>query len=201
MDNQIRRLAWVGGFFDGEAYIGISSKPSYQKSNPTLYEPLTQVSNTSRADIDELAQIFEENGIAYYRRTEPSRKPEHKEQERILARGLRRNLKLLWVIEPYLIGKKQQAQFVLAFIASRLGQTNTRTRYPRDTIHPNNMPYTQDEINIYRAIKEMNCRGSIILNEYTQRATPFVAMMYSELRAKGADATEMIARLDNEVIK
>lgn len=186
MSDQKANLLWLAGFMDGEGYIGIYGRPDKKTYN---YVPCVQIPNTNDTAISEVRRILESLGIAYYVRGEKPRSSNHKALTRVEAHGIHRTLKFLWVIEPYLVVKQPQAQFVMAWIWSRLKQEK------------GNNPYSEEELNIYRAVKEMNVRGTVILNEYTQRATPFVAMMYSELRAKGAEVTETMTRSNNGVTK
>lgn len=175
-------LAYLAGLMDGEGYIGMSYNT---RRTGTQYTPRVTITDTNEKIVAEVRRILTNESIAFYVSEWKSNKA-HKKRFTIEAVGFRRSLKWLFVIEPHLIAKQEQARLLLAWMWSRLTHGKGYNR----------VPYTVDENNIYYALKELNAKGSVTLNEYTPKAAPYVAKMYSELRAKGAEATEMIARLE-----
>lgn len=177
-------LAYLAGLMDGEGYIGISRND--RKRGSTQYYPRITLVNTNKRLIDEVVRILNNNAIPYHLVHWETNKAEHKSRWTIEMIGFRRALKFLWIVEPSMRIKRPQAQFLMAFLWSRL-------RHGKSYQHTS---YTDEEVNLYDALKELNAKGSVILREHTPDAVHFAAKMCSELRAKGAEATEMMARLD-----
>lgn len=178
-------LAYLAGLIDGEGYIGISSNAQKTRKQ---YTPRVTITNTNVALINEVRRILDNESIAYHVMDWDARLDSQKVRYTVEANGFRRALKLLFIIEPYLVAKRQQAQFVLAWLWSRLTHGSGFTR----------VPYTDSETALVEAVKELNHKGREILREYTLGVADFATMMYSELRAKGVEATEMMARLDRK---
>jgi hypothetical protein len=170
-------LYYLAGFFDGEGYVGLTT---HCPRGNTYFIPLINVTNTNMVVIENIGRILSNHSIAFH---VTERRAQTDNWKRIVAlecAGFRRTFKFLWVIEPLLIGKRLQAQMTMAYIWSRL-KSEKKAK----------VPYSDNEIILYRALKELNVRGPKILNEYTPKAVEFTAKMYSELRTKGVESAEM----------
>lgn len=176
-------LAYLGGLIDGEGYIGLAKNGKASRIGER-YNPRFTITNTNPLMVEDVRRILLNEDIPFYV-SEWDGNSEHKHRYTIEAVGFRRVLKALFVLEPWIRIKRPQAQIVLAFIWSRI---NHGTAY-RHT------PYTTDERLFCEACGELNAKGSVILREHTPRAAEIAAKMCSELRAKGAEAAEMSARL------
>ena len=176
-------LSYLAGIMDGEGYIGISVND--RKRGNRQYYPRWTITNCNRPIIDECIRILDNNSIAYHVSEWRSENKNHKLRYTIDGTGFRRSLKGLWVIEPYLVGKKLQARIVLALIWSRL-------QHGKAFQHK---PYTAEEINLFNATKDLNASGPIILREYMPDSVAYAEKMYSDLHSKGVEAAETTARL------
>ena len=177
-------LSYLAGIMDGEGYVGLSVND--RKRGGRQYYPRWTITNCNKAIIDECVRILDNNSIAYHIVEWQPHSKLHKYRYTIDATGFRRALKGLWVIEPYLVGKKPQARLVLGFIWSRL---KCGTAYQH-------IPYSEEEILLHQSCKDLNASGPIILREYMPKSAAYADKMYSELRAKGVEATETMARLE-----
>lgn len=177
-------LSYLAGLFDGEGYVGVTINRN--RGATPQYFPRCSIVNTNPIIIDEAIRILQGRHVPFHLCHWDAKLAEQKPRMTIDMTGFKRCLRFLWTIEPYLVAKKQQAQMVTAFICSRLshGKSYKHT------------PYTDDEINLFQATRELNAKGRAILREHTSRAADFAAKMCSELRAKGAEATEMMAHLE-----
>lgn len=180
----IHRPSYLAGLFDGEGYIGITVNK--RKNASPQYYPRASIVNTNPVIIEKASEILTINGIAHHTMKWDTCRDEHKVRYTIDMTGFRRAFRFAYFMEPYLIAKKVQAQLVLAFLWSRLKHGNSY----------NHVPYSEDEVRMYLACKELNAKGREIPREHTSRAVEFAAKMCSDLRSKGAEATETMARLD-----
>ncbi len=111
-NQQESRLHWLGGFIDGEGSFEIIRKRS---SGKVYYYPILDLVNTNPLDIDEALQIISSICGFHVEVREP-KKPTHKRLWRIRVLGFSRCQKLLRVIIPFLVGKKEEAEMLLRFI-------------------------------------------------------------------------------------
>ena len=176
-------LAYLAGIWDADGYIGLSVND--KKRGSTQYYPRVTFTNTNKVMIDDVARVLDNETIGYHiSKWDPGSKV-NKVRYVLEMVGFRRAFKFLFIMEPIIRGKQTQAQLLLGFLWSRL-------RHGKAYQHT---PYTADEINIFYAMKELNAKGPITLREHTPDAVAFAAKMCSELRTKGAEAAETMARL------
>jgi hypothetical protein len=104
------QLGWLAGFFDGEGTIAINRYPTVSKK-PSFHGSVT-VANTDKRVIAYIKELLSAH-VSCITPSKP-RKKNHKVCYHIQLR--RRSIApFLEVILPYLVGKKKQAQLVLAF--------------------------------------------------------------------------------------
>lgn len=136
-------IGWLVGFIEGEGCLTINRIKGYGKSNKLL--PYISLVGTNTASMERAIEIAKNLELPMYisNRSYGPRNP----VIRIEATGLGRTAKWLAVIEPYLVGKKRQAELMLEFIASR---EISRKK------HPWMKPYTDEELAIYDQIHILN---------------------------------------------
>ena len=150
MGNQVRsieaRLGWLGGIIDGEGTItATSNKRSKRQKNPFgQIQPKITMWNTDNNLIEEYMSILDEIGTTYYVFTQKPRANNlgKKVCFRVEIHGLKRMVKVLPTIIPYLIAKKQKGIDLLLFCESRLAT-------------PPNTPYSDMEISIVNRVREV----------------------------------------------
>lgn len=186
---QEKDLAYLAGIIDGEGSIDIRSLPPGKHRRNGSYSSIVVICNTNQLILDKVANIMSRCGIPHYvskTKVVGNRKP----SQQIICAGPNRCFRCLWIIEPYLVGKKAQANLTMSFVWSRIGHP--------DKYHT---PYTEYELSLVNAIRQLNKKGPVILNEHTLDAVKESAKMCSELRGKPVEVTEMMTRLQQKVKK
>lgn len=105
------KLAWAAGFFDGEAFIGLSRGVTKKTGRP-FHAALIDVAQKKREPLDELVELFGGKirtgknwcGQIYYWRL-----------------GGKDTHRVLLEVQPYLIGKRQQAALVIEYCETLRG--------------------------------------------------------------------------------
>lgn len=158
MDNQQVKtyldIGWLAGIIDGEGTITICLKKRSPKERGNRMDklvPYISITNTNRLVIDNVIRIAKENGLPHYVQGNGTiYKGNHKPVYRIVAEGLGRCGQWLELITPFIVGKKEVAEYLYAFIQSRKKSID---------LHPALKPYTSDEIELHRRISAFNFRG------------------------------------------
>mgnify|MGYP001106398055 CR=1 FL=1 len=161
MDNQqetVLELGWLVGAYDGEGCISLlRRKRSDRKTRYGFsFKPHVSITNTDISFIDRVCRILTRLEIPYYvSSSNPTgrRRP----YKTVLVEGLRRVMKLLPLITPYLCDeKREKAILLIEFCESRLADWHSA-------------PFTERQLEIYRLISERNVKGSTpILRDYTR---------------------------------
>lgn len=129
MDNQQRkideRLAWLGGFWDGEGTVTLTFRKP-KKLYPT-FTPLLSLVNTNEMMMDEVFDIFSTLHLPFYRQYGAGTE-KWKARHSIIIAGMKRCQNVLPILTPYLFGKRIKAEKLSAFIESRLSQPKSRNR-------------------------------------------------------------------------
>jgi hypothetical protein len=104
---KIESAAWLAGFWDADGTIGI-----YRRS--TYYVPSISCTNTDKKTIDAVCAILDEDSIEYRvdyqdRGDRTNARPAWT----IKLESRPRVMSLLQFLEPYLVGKQQQARLVM----------------------------------------------------------------------------------------
>lgn len=108
-----RDLAWLAGIWDGEGTITI-----YRIQNSGLGVDVS-IGNTNEAIINEVLRIFDLLELPIYcKYYEPTKK--QKGVYKCASRSQAAVKKFCELMEPYLIGKKEQARLVFRYLSKRL---------------------------------------------------------------------------------
>lgn len=142
-DNPQRRLeiklAWLGGIIDGEGMITVVKRTSGYS-----FAPRISIANTDRKIIDEAALIFDELKLKYYLQSKTYKVGEKvKIKFELLFNGMERCLKVLPIIIPFLISKKEKAEKLLSWCKYR-------------TSLKRNSKYTENDLEILSIRKRSN---------------------------------------------
>lgn len=134
IDNQQERLLWwLGGIIDGEGCITINHHRLHKNSQKEtlLFSPNIIIVNTNKIIIDTCEMILRENDIPFYISYVPSQvEKNYKEKWAIKISGIKRCVRALNILQPYIIGKKEEAILVKKFCENRLTKnvdSNSRT--------------------------------------------------------------------------
>ena len=124
-DNQQERLlCWLGGIIDGEGCITINHNRLHRgtKRETLLFKPLIDIANTNKILIDTCQEVLRDNNIPFWvsYTAKNQRQFNRKENWHIRIEGIKRCIKALNIIIPYLIAKKTEANLVKEFCERRL---------------------------------------------------------------------------------
>ena len=140
------KMGWLGGIIDGEGHIGLGR---YQ-DNKYVFQPRFEIVNTNKLIIDTYQKFFDEFQFPYHVRYIPETQ-RNKAQWRICTQGFKRLYKILPIIIPYLIGKKQVALWLLELIESRL-------KLNSNSVAPSKRKWSEDELKLADKINNFNKR-------------------------------------------
>lgn len=132
------RLCWLAGVIDSDGSICIMS-PRVNSSGRRQFRPRVNIVNTNKLLIERATQVLREFDVGAHVSTRSGCKDHWRMRGQINVDGFKRATKLLRLIEPHLVAKKEQAQIVMALWESRQNGLAGR-------------PYNEQEnILIYRA--------------------------------------------------
>jgi len=143
-NRQGTKIAWLAGFFDGEGSVGI-----YENGTGNFYVRLT-LTNTDKATLERVQEILEENEIPSYCRWD-QQKTNRKPRWQLLWLGSTKPMKLIDLLLPHLVTKKEQAELAKEYIEGREEnryQNRKGSRWSKD-------PLTEREQTIIQRIKEL----------------------------------------------
>lgn len=162
-------LWWLGGIIDGEGCITINWK--YWKNRPPYYEkkyflffPLIIITNTNRKLIEKCQEILQTFNIPFWITYKEKGKGRRKPCWWVIIKGLKRCIKALNLLVPYIIAKQEEAKLVKRFCELRLSRKNGNEILERDekgrfkTIKANK-DYTKEEIEIVLRVAEIHNRN------------------------------------------
>jgi hypothetical protein len=135
------RLAWLGGFWDGEGSVTMAYRQPKKRGQRAFLTPQVSVVNTDLVPLNEVAPIFNEAGIAYWRSMSSDKGANCKPLHRLLVGGIKRCARVLPLLLPHLIAKRGRAEQLLRFCQSRLER-------------PGRAPYTLEELVIAVRVRE-----------------------------------------------
>jgi hypothetical protein len=137
MDNQQvtrEEIAWLAGIWDGEGTIGVRHCVKIHQFSPRMH-----VTNSDARIIARVREILEKMGInPYLREHGIGGFPGSKKQTWVIGVDtLAKSKIILDNLLPYLVGKKEQAEFLLRFVNSRLqnfdrGKSNRYRKYKEE---------------------------------------------------------------------
>jgi hypothetical protein len=140
------RLGWIAGIIDGEGSITVTSNPASKRQLNSFgqLQPKLTMWNTDQRLVSEFMDILDENNIPHHVFTQKPRGKNinKKVQFRVEIHGLKRIMKALPPIIPYLISKRGEAEAIMAFCASRLSRQQ-------------NSPYSEEEIRLANLTREI----------------------------------------------
>ena len=119
-------LAYCAGIIDGEGYIGISKNKDNNYTYHIKYEYAIQVMMTDKPPIEFLAKTFNGKIVTFTKRR---KHPLHS----VTFRG-RAAERVLNIILPYLVGKRNQASTVLKFCDLRKRWKDYRCVKPSERV-------------------------------------------------------------------
>lgn len=143
-NRQGTKIAWLAGFFDGEGSVGI-----YKNGNENFYVRMT-LTNTDKATLERVQEILEENEIPSYCKWD-QQKPTWKPRWQLLWLGSTKPMKLIDLLLPHLVTKKEQVELAKEYIEGRKEnryKNRKGSRWSKD-------PLTEREQYIIQRIKEL----------------------------------------------
>jgi hypothetical protein len=147
-------LAWLAGFTDADGSISLFRH--HRKGDNWKIYPVVVFTNTNPAHIQRILTILDSLGLSMHIRERIQENEKWANSYQLTSKSHPSIMVLLEAIEPYLAGKKPQAQLVLRYLHSR------RSRGLRST-------YNADEQSYCDQVLLLNKRGvSKILTDYTQ---------------------------------
>lgn len=111
-------LGWLAGIIDGEGCFQLASQRYRERRQH--YRPQIVIANNNTDIIDACVEIAKNNNLPTYVMLRKPPKQFQADRYVIQIIGLKRCLAWIDVIEPYLIGKKKQANIVRDYIKYRL---------------------------------------------------------------------------------
>jgi len=148
MDNQQAKtqfdLGLLVGLVEGEGTITLNKSVKGR----CKFQPYIGFANTNLALMEHMAALCARLGLPHYIHTTKAKSG--KTVKTIMALGQGRCKRWLDVILPHLVGKKPQADLLAEFI---------EIREKTISLHPSRKPYGQRELEIKRALHELNTKG------------------------------------------
>jgi len=114
-----RELGWLAGIIDGEGCITLARAQKKHHENTPWFLPLIHISNTDPYIISEIVRIMRKYELPFWLQHRRTGKYANKNLYLVMIDGMKRVKKLLDVVIPYLIGKKEEAVTVREFIQYR----------------------------------------------------------------------------------
>ena len=137
-------LAYLAGFFDGD---GCFSLYKSQRKEKIYLTPEMSCTGCDEKQIDAVSEIMKHLGYPYYINRRKGWKDNHRSSKDIKVIGIKRCLRVLPGIIPYLRGKKERAELLLWFCNLR------------KLLKGYSEPYTKVQWAIYDEIHLQNKRG------------------------------------------
>jgi len=139
MDNPQQKISekdlyWLGGLFDGEGSCNITWNNGYERKKiGSQLSPIVKLTNSDELIIGKAVGILKELKIPHHiiSKGAEKRNPAWKPAWDINVRGMKRCLRVIPYLYPYVYGeKKQKLEYVLTFCNRRLRLPH-RTPYSR----------------------------------------------------------------------
>lgn len=110
-------LAWLAGLWDGEGSITIFKH--LEKNGTRKLCPTILVVNTDIKIINEAKRILDSLGTSFHLFERKPGSSKHKPAFQLSTRNSQYIDKVLTAIQPYLVGKKEQAELVIGYVRKR----------------------------------------------------------------------------------
>lgn len=130
---------WLGGFFDGEGYIGLYKRNDHRPSRRLSYRASVVIANTDKETIDRTSEILHSFNIPHRICLAPS-KNGWRECWTVKIDGLKRMEKFVYFIEKYCFTKRHQVSLMKEFVEKRMAVNK-------------NVPYSKRDHEIYEELK------------------------------------------------
>lgn len=148
MDNQqvktLYDIGWIVGFIEGEGCLTLIRTKGY-KSNKI--SPYISITGTNAVSMQRAIDIAHALDLPFYVRESHYSSNNPKKAIRIIVEGLSRTSKWLDIIHEYMTGKRAQADILRRYI-------DRRNKIIK--LHPANKPYTDEDIDDYHQIHDLN---------------------------------------------
>jgi hypothetical protein len=139
-DQQERLLCWFGGIIDGEGCITINHNRLHlqTRKETLLFYPLIAITNTDKTIIDTCLEVLKNANLPFYVQFQSVEKANswrssngrnRKARWSIKIQGLKRVVRALNVLSPYIISKKTEANLVKEFCDRRLNAGRVKLKY------------------------------------------------------------------------
>jgi len=142
-----REAAWLAGLIDGEGSIGLGWVTTNRKKGKKHLRPGIQIAMSHLGCMDEVARLTDQKVYVY-----KPYKESYRDQGNIFIGGMKKILKILVAVYPYLHCKKKQAELLILYIGSRLRFRDRSWEY---------WGYTDYELEIYEELRKLNKRGKL----------------------------------------
>lgn len=116
------KLAWLAGLWDGEGSIAMFERK--ERNRIIKFCPALVLVNTNLDIINEAQKLLKELGANFHFFTRKSNNPKWKTVYQLTTRNSGYIAKVLVAINPYLVGKRSQAELMLRYL-------NRRSELPR----------------------------------------------------------------------
>lgn len=144
----VNMMNWAAGIFDGEGSVSIGHACRTWKDRKYLSLcPVFQMQNTNKLIVDTFAKELNME-VKIWKPKIPNRKLAWF----VRAQSLNECIRVAEMVEPYLIGKREQMQKFIKFCKMRLNTINSSDRNLRKA------SYTEEELKLSEEINRYNCR-------------------------------------------
>lgn len=154
MDNPQQRmwqLCWLAGVIDSDGSIALLNVP-HGRSGTRTYRPRVNIVNTNRLLIERAAEILDHFGVGRHVSTRRGEKIGWRIRGQINVDGFKRAIKLLRLIEPHLVAKREQANLIISL-----------WEYRKE--HSQRAPYGENEVAMVERVKYLNQTGVTFCSE------------------------------------
>jgi hypothetical protein len=157
---QIIRLAWLAGIIDGEGGFSIFNRTNISKNGNVIHTPSASITitNSNVSIIDECVQILKELEIKFVLKN--PKNSTTRTLERLDIRNYSSLLKLIDAVNPYLIGKKEQAVAMKEFVSKASKRVGFKV--------------TDERVKFLALMSKLNKSGQVIRRDYTPDSPDFI---------------------------
>jgi len=138
------QLGYLAAFIDGEGGIQITRSKRKGRRYRLSLHPVVYFTNTNLEVITTIRNWLGAGAVVLSR----SRKKNYRDTHVLHITGIRNITRLLKVVSPYLIVKRERATLMIQFCESRLGERG-----------PEGRRFNQKELKLYREIRRANLRN------------------------------------------
>ena len=142
-------IGWLVGMVEGEGSITLTRSAKAKNKFGHKITPHLSITGTNDALMEKATEVIKFFKLPFSIDKRKNSNPNWKDTIRIQVYGLRRVEQWLFLLYPYLVGKKEQAETVLQFIENRKRVL---------TLHPWHKPYTNEDLVLYEKVHKLNGR-------------------------------------------